>query len=321
MNNSFTSIGIKYQTMIDDKIETLRVIELLNEDALLKNLDTSDTFILSEATLKNKYVKINPDAFINIFFTDMDSEPDMYIFVHKTMSMVHSVNNINYNTPDIIARQYYTDSETYDVMNPNNLTFGFCIPISSETNKEFIESITQFKNIDYFVSVAVYADDTVDSIIETLSRKIYRRINSNLKAIKADFNKRNKENIYTQTGLSNTLKEFFENVSFIGYFRQIFNILKVDWPIAIDNPSNEIEDGVYELNKLQIEKIENILNKVIKPISCIEYKRDIDIKKIVSFEHIMISDETEKIYLFVYETIQELSNVDNDIAKAMGYNS
>jgi hypothetical protein len=99
-------------------------------------------------------------------------------------------------------------------------------------------------------------------------------------------------------------------------YRALFNILQVDFPIVIDERSTNHEGNIV-LNKKQQKKLEDAIGQYIKVIAVIKYDRDIDIAKIVSYNHIMISDKSGIIYLIAYQKIGDYK-VDNDIADALG---
>ena len=74
--------------------------------------------------------------------------------------------------------------------------------------------------------------------------------------------------------------------------------------------------GDLILNNKQREKLENELRKFIADIKVIKYDKDIDISRIVSRSHSMVSDSNGIIYLIAYTIIGEYP-VDSDIAAAM----
>ena len=117
-------------------------------------------------------------------------------------------------------------------------------------------------------------------------------------------------------GYCETLDQLFEENNFMFNYRMIFNIAQVDFPIELDN--NTDKDGVITLNSKQISRLEDLLRAYITDVKVLKYDKDIDISKIVSKTHIMISDETENIYLVSY-IVKAAYPVDNDIARAMNY--
>ena len=158
----------------------------------------------------------------------------------------------------------------------------------------------------------LYGDDTVDSIINTINPSIMKKINNKLSYIKS-----NTDRIFTNysvTGYVETFRELLEEVSFIGYYRSLFNIMQVYWRVDL-GPESHDGDRII-LNNKQISIIEDILRKHIEIDSVIKYGDDIDIYKEIIIPHILISDDTETIYIITYKELCDFA-VDDDIAKAM----
>ena len=117
-------------------------------------------------------------------------------------------------------------------------------------------------------------------------------------------------------GYCRSLKELCKDNHFIEAYRSLFNITTIDWSIVLGKQSFN-EDGDIILNSKQIKAIEDMIRKYITDVKVIEYGYDVDISKIVSYAHIIVSDVNEKIYLIAYRVIGDYP-VDDDIAKAMG---
>ena len=97
-------------------------------------------------------------------------------------------------------------------------------------------------------------------------------------------------------------------------YRYIFNITQVEFVVDIGN--NKTEDGEIILNNKQIKMIEDILRKYITDVHVIKYDKDIDISKIVTNTHLMISDKMGVIYLISYVANGDYP-IDNDIESSM----
>ena len=114
-------------------------------------------------------------------------------------------------------------------------------------------------------------------------------------------------------GAVDNLEQLLIDTDFMVRYREIFNIAQIDLPIEPDQIS---ENGSVTLNEYQTKIIEDMLRKYIHIVKVIEYAKDIDVSKIVSFKHIMISDRSQTIYLVAYEEIGDYV-IDEDIARAM----
>ena len=118
-------------------------------------------------------------------------------------------------------------------------------------------------------------------------------------------------------GYCETLEQLFDENNFMFNYRLLFNIAQVDFPIELDD--NTDNEGIITLNNKQIQRLEeDVLRQYITDVRVLKYDKDIDVSKIVDKTHIMISDETENIYLVSYVVTGSFP-VDNDIARAMNY--
>lgn len=297
-------LGTRYQNIDDGNIYRLYKYKNQN-NVILKSDDGDYTITIPITVLKDEYIKITPHAMMNIMITDSESGfGDVYACIHLLNK------KIDLYKPDLIVRQdiYRANSFQYG----NEIVCGLCITEDTNIDNNNITQFMEFNNIEYKESIMLYGDDTLNSIIDTINSSILKRIDNKLTMIKNNANAVFSN--YAVTGYMGTFKELLEEVSFIGYYRSLFNIMQVYWRVDL-GPESHDEDNII-LNDKQISVIENILRKHIKVESVIEYGMDIDIHKEIVLPHILISDDTETIYIITYK---ELGNfpVDDDIARAM----
>ena len=117
-------------------------------------------------------------------------------------------------------------------------------------------------------------------------------------------------------GYSRTLEELMHKNNFIDEVRMSFNIYKIEWKIILDEDSYNVNGDII-LNEKQTNALEDMLRKEIADVKIIPYDKDVDISKIVQYEHVMVSDQTNQIYLIAYRKIADYKP-DNDIARGMG---
>lgn len=298
-------IGTKYQIYEDSELKIYRVLEYKNSKiTLVDEKDHKTVKKVREQELLDKYIRLIPDAFMNIMITDHNDNPDVYACVNKSDKL-----SIGKTTPEIIVRQ-----SLYHVLNltSNAIIFGECLSEQSDISNGDLASYMEFKNIDYATSVALYVDDTVDSIIDTIDEDVLKRLDNELSYIKKKYGQ---SETYKIEGYVETFKDLLNHTSFISHYRAIFNILQVNWPVDLGKESYN-SNGDLILNSKQKHMIEDHLRKFITNIKIIKYDKDIDINKIVSLPHMMISDTNEIIYLIAYDVISDYP-VDPDIATAM----
>ena len=301
-------LGFKYQTYEGGKLKVYRVIRYKLDDVLIE--DQNGKYKYVKATeLKDKYIKLIPDAFINIMLTDIDKKDDVYVCVNKGSDLAARI-----NTPALVLRQNCIDYDKSQIMInvSGKIYVGQCI-INNGNNASDIIGLMEYDSIDYSVSIAAYVDDTLEDIIKCIPHKVYDRINKALKAIKEPA----KDN-HTITGYYDDFKKLLINNSFIPNYRRIFNIVQVDWRVDLGKQSYN-SNGDLVFNNKQRTLFEEEIRQYVENIRIIKYDKDINIANIVASPHIMISDANEIIYLIAYDIVGDFP-VDDDIAKAMHYN-
>lgn len=298
-------IGTKYQIYEEDKLVIYRITGYQNSHYILVGEDGTEK-IVKEQKMLDKYVQLTPDAFMNIMLTDHKDYPDVYVCVNKSSNL-----SSGKKVPDLILRQsIYSDMNHFT----NTVVFGDCVTDQVNNDSSGLASYMEFNNIDYSISMALYVDDTLESIFNILSKnKALKKIDSELLYIKDKFGKGTEQ--IKVTGYEDNLKDLMSNNHFIARFREIFNIMQVDWPIVLGKESYN-KDGNIILNEKQKKNIEDEIEKFINIKVVIKYDKDVDISKIVSFKHLMVSDVNEIIYLIAYDVIGDYP-IDNDISEAM----
>ena len=171
--------------------------------------------------------------------------------------------------------------------------------------------MSEFKSIDSSYKFDIYLNDTLDEIISCIPHNYLSKIN---KVLKDTYDRYN--DIVNVYGASEDLKSLMINNDFISNFRSLYNIHTINWPIVYDDKLSYDKNGNIILNDKQVKFLEDMLQKHIGNITVIEYDKDIDIKDIIHYNHILVSDNTEKIYLIAYDVISEYP-IDEDILKSL----
>ena len=293
-------IGTKYQTYDGDELKIHRLIRIKNtEIAVLEDVKTKEEVRVSHEDLKNKYVQLVPDAFMNIMLTkDSQGIEDVYLCINKSIDLSNGNNELA-----IILRQ-----NSYS-FTKNSFMLGGNIYVGDTT----MEMIFEFDTIEESYSSALYIDDSIDDIIKTITYKMMKKINNMLESLA----KQNTNELVF--GYCNTLEELMQENNFMYQYRAIFNIMQIDFPIVLGDISFN-KEGDIVLNNKQINLIENLLCKYISNVRVIEYDKDLDISEIVSYTHSMVCDTNNKIYLIAYTVDGYKDNGNNDVLNAMGIN-
>ena len=298
-------LGTKYQTYIDDELVVLRLVNIKSENKFTMVDREGNKLSMTKEEL-DKCIKLDSDALLCLMTTTLDEDVrDVYACVHRTDDMRNGVKE-----PVMILRQNIYSSSKNAFNAGMDIYVGECLANPKFDNDEQFKSLLEFNTIDDTLSVALYVDDKFKDIKQFITGHNARKFNEVLRTIK--FN--NTQSMLK--GYCETLDQLFEENNFMFNYRMIFNIAQVDFPIELDN--NTDKDGVITLNSKQISRLEDLLRAYITDVKVLKYDKDIDISKIVSKTHIMISDETENIYLVSY-IVKAAYPVDNDIARAMNY--
>ena len=298
-------IGTKYQTYIDDELVVLRLVNIKSENKFTMVDREGNKLSMTKEEL-DKCIKLDSDALLCLMTATLDEDVrDVYACVHRTDDMRNGIKE-----PVMILRQNIYSSSKNAFNAGMDIYVGECLANPKFDNDEQFKSLLEFNTIDDTLSVALYVDDKFKDIKQFITGHNARKFDEVLRTIKSN----NTQSMLK--GYCETLDQLFEENNFMFNYRMIFNIAQVDFPIELDN--NTDKDGVITLNSKQISRLEDLLRAYITDVKVLKYDKDIDISKIVSKTHIMISDETENIYLVSY-IVKEAYPVDNDIARAMNY--
>lgn len=287
----------------DGNLLVYRIIGFKDESGyILKGENVKGRIYESEETINSEYIKIAPDAFFEVFSSSKRMSgtliKDVFICVKKAGDILNDKNE-----PALVIRQNVLSTTKGAINNMLDIYVGECITSAWGNPVDLFD----FDEIGKAISIAIYVDDTQESILAAIPDKDKIQFNADLKAIK-------KTNTSTMVkGFCETLAELMDENNFLFNYRTIFNIMQVDFPIYIDNRSVN-EEGDIILNKKQHRRLEDELRQHINITGVVKYDKDIDISKIVSFTHIMVSDKSGTIYLIAYQKIADYK-VDADIAE------
>lgn len=287
-------VGTKYQIYEGDELKIRRLYRIKSSgDYVLKERGIEQNFIVTPKELAEKYVRLAPDAFLNIMISKEPSYEgtkveDVYFCVNKATDLALGVKE-----PSLILRQniYSRFKNMYNSLN-NKLYIGECATILNTTKEELSEYMT-FEEISKQHAVATYIDDSEDDILTCIPNKFKKDINATLLRIKSTVPK-------MCEGATETLKQLWEENDFIGNYKSLFNIIQIDFPIVLGKESYDANNYIV-LNEKQKQRLENMLKRYISNIIVIKYDKDIDISKIVNTQHIVVSDLENKIYLIAYD--------------------
>ena len=304
-------IGAKYQIYENGECKIYRLIKYKNPSTVV--IEDCDNPVINKVidpkVLDDSYIEFTPDIILDLMITSYDegnTETDVYACCYRITDIVQDKVE-----PCLILRQ-----DVYSYMkNPfaqdGKIYVGDCITRRTITPdmEKGIMSLMEFDHVIKNYSVALYSDDTLDDIFKVIGSKV-KDFDKELESI---HNTRCVNDMIC--GYCKTLKELFTENHFMENYRDLFNIVPIDFPIVLGSESYDKDDNII-LNSKQKARLEDYLRKHITDITVIEYGYDVDVSEIVSYCHIVVSDSTDKIYLIAY-TVVDSYPVDDDIARVM----
>ena len=286
-------IGTKYQIFENEELKVRRVVKAKGDDTyVLKENGIDQNFIVSGKELADKYVRLTPDAFLNIMIT---KEPvfegtdvnDVYFCVNRATDITMGI-----QAPSLILRQnIYSRFKNISASLFGDVYIGECATIVNSSKEEMAELMT-FEEIVKQHSVATYLDDSEEDILACIPNKFKKDIDATLCSIKSAMPEMCK-------GTTESLKQLWEENDFIGNYKSIFNITQIDFPIVLGKESYDA-NGDIVLNEKQKQRLEDMIRRYISNIKVIKYDKDIDISKIVNVQHVVVCDSENHIYLIAY---------------------
>ena len=301
-------LGTKYQIYEGDKLKVFRLIKINYKENEYTLKCEKEKKVVNNEELRDKYIRLTPDASIGVMVTKDNIGKNVIINVNKANDLAK-----NDKIPSIIIMQdIYSRIKNIQAQNvaaTNKIYVSECyVKEIMGQDETMLKDLLSYDEILFSIDAFLYIEDTVNDILEILQSGM-DEINSALKEIKK---KRCTSDLFI--GYFDNLKDLLNFNDFMINYRYIFNITQVEFVVDIGN--NKTEDGEIILNNKQIKMIEDILRKYITDVHVIKYDKDIDISKIVTNTHLMISDKMGVIYLISYVANGDYP-IDNDIESSM----
>jgi len=306
-------IGCKYQIyeQFSDNDKTLyRLMRAKNENsASFCKCGTTEIFTKTMQEINESMVEIQPDALLHIMWTKYENgDDDMYVRVFRTDSL--NPEKLDDSLAIIMRQDTLSQAKNMFVGDRffNVVFVGECLTKDTLIDPDMsLTDLYEFDHVEADMLIYLYCDDTLNDIMKLVGNmtKIFDDVFKGLSS----------KNSNVVHGYCESLEQFLKENSFMDAYRSIFGIVPIDFPIVLGKESFDANDDII-LNSKQKARLEDILRKHIDNIKIIEYDYDLDIRSIVSYSHIMVSDMNEKIYLITYNVTADYP-VDDDIARAM----
>lgn len=303
------NIGSKYYKNTDDERIVVRVLNHREETKTCKcwNINTGKNEIIDDETLNSEYIELTPEMKLNAMITkDEDGTKDVYVWVYRLdMIAGGSIEPIVMLRANVYSYFKNLSAEGNDVW------VGECLNYIDNPEQKSLLDLAEFKDVEEAQTMSLYITDDASDILMCLGKKFVSKTDNVLNEMSNTFAKT--PNI---KGYVRSLDLLMDVNDFIGEVQMVFNIYRVPWKVVLDEDSYN-SDGDIILNDKQKKALEDVLRKHITDIKIIPYDKDVDISKIIQYEHVMISDLSNIIYLIAYKKLSDYP-IEDDIAVGMG---
>ena len=303
-------VGMKIYKYDNGELLLYRIIDE-NFKCIRLNSNKDETKIITEEEIKNDYIMLRPDAFCNMFTTEGKYENDIindvYIIIHKSDSMEDHKDMNMIIRQNILSRS----KNTFNIMQDMNIYLGDCITSNTLPPESTMKNYMEFDDIKHTYYINLYLDDTLNDIFKCIPKEEQDIFNKSIDKVRDQYS--NNKQI---KGISKDIKSLFTDNMFMINYRSIFNIIQVDFTVDLGKQSYNSEGNII-LNNKQLSKLEFILQKHIRVNTVLKYDKDLDIGKVVTKTHCLISDKNGIIYFISYSVISDI--YDDDISKAFKF--
>ena len=279
----------------DDNLIVYKVISFASYDkARVIDINNPDkTFKIPYEELLKDYNMLLPDG--NIVFNIVglnDNIEDVIVAMFKN----------NTNIPYCVARQNIINIYNDFIKKYDNLTsVGMCMSLDTIPDGIDYRIMLSCNEALFQTSVAYYMDDTLNDILRCIKKKdMYDTVLNNLyidncKKLNPLLRETDKvDQLESYGGYNRTLESFLKMTDFMSDVRKGFDIKEIKGIINVD------ENGVYTLSKSLLDYLEYELGYKLKDPVISVYNKYID-TKLISRDYIIICDESEKMYIIVYD--------------------
>lgn len=272
-------VGDKYYRVIEDKVDIVRIHKVTDSFITIsRGINKSKV----QEDYLNDFIKLNPDGtlFFNVVQMGRTEEEghDVVVVLNRKKDLGNNIGvpylSCRQNVFDIFSNQTNRTDKTY---------LGMCMTVDNTPEGTPYSNMLACYGIIYSEKISTYMDDTLDNILDMINKQ-YMYNNVLMKIYKALSNSK-------YEGLSRDLKSLLKDNHFMYDFRKGFDIHSIDMNLTPENNT---------LNSLQIGFLEDYLKNIMHNVFIVEYSKEINLNKIEK-EHILVCDNTNKIYIITYD--------------------
>lgn len=287
--------GMKYFKFNDEgDIEIIRIVSGLDPKRIRVTKESDHKkFFLTEEKLK-EYTRLNPDGIIGFSIVKVHELEDVIITLMRKQEL-----EAKDTVPYLICRQNITDFFS-NAISPEMKYCGISISKDTVPTGVEFERVLSCDGIESTKSIAVYMDDTLDTILSFIRTKnydnvLYTLFMDHVKYISKDDQEKLKENRKKEyiDGYCKSLRDLMESNNFMYDFCCGFNII----PTYMD--LSYIGESCVVLKDSDRHLLCEILAKNIISTIVLKFAKDIDLSKI-NDEYVLISDKNDNLYVVTY---------------------
>lgn len=289
-------VGMKAYKWINENLEVLRIVAITDNDIKLKK-SSGENIRLSINELMTNYTILNPDGMIGISIVNIQDLEDVIVTLYRRKEMDEKS-----PIPYCLCRQNVTDFFE-NAINPKFNSCGLSVTLDTLPEGVSMESILACDGVNKQKSIAVYIDDTLDTILSLLKgtrdydNVLYTLFLDHLKYV----SKSRGGTIYFEQmknssrldGYCKTLKDLLIANNFMYDFMRGFNI----YPLTLNMDS--VQSNTTDM-ELFIKVLSDLLLKNISEVMILPYDKDIDLNGI-NHNYVLISDSKERLFIVAYK--------------------
>lgn len=282
--NLYTGLRMYRFVENSDKPEIIRVKDIYHDKKQISYFDTENKVRKMSIKDAKSYKILAPDGLLIIANVSLENDNDVVILLNQFPK-----SDIQMKTKEgesyAICRQLSIDP--FSMMSqPNSVFYGISISVDTCPANMDYGWFFAYKSIGYKKNIAVYLDDTTDSIISLINTE------------KFDSTLMNLHNKYASqyNGFCKSLKELIDENSFMFDFRRCFNIIEVPF---------HIDDSVDYLSDENTAHLGSIIGETITETYMMRYSKEINTNEFAR-DYILVTsaaDNHDKVFIVGYDKL------------------
>lgn len=282
--NLYTGLKMYRFTDNSDKPEIIRIRDIYQDKKQVSYLNAENKVRKMSMKDVKSYKILSPDGLLIFANVSLETDNDVVVLLNQFPK-----SDVKIKTKEgeayAICRQLAIDP--FSIMShPNSIFYGISISIDTCPANMDYGWFFAYKTIGYKKNVAVYLDDTIDSIISLIDTEKFDTILMGL------------HNKYSSQfkGFCKSLRELIDENSFMFDFRKCFDIIEVPF---------HIDDSVDYLSDENVSYLESIIGESIMETYMMRYSKEINTNEFAR-EYILVTsaaDNHDKVFIVGYDKV------------------